>query len=137
MFEFVNGESGEHNDSLKKIKFLEEKYSIVFPQILKDYYLKFDGEKIRLKVFSVNGYDCEVAKIVPIIAEKMNFEAITDDDRIEGLIPNSFYPIARDRGGNYYYWDSETYKVYLVLIDDYENPFEVAKSVDAFLDILD
>ena len=85
-----------------------------------------------MSVITISGYDCEIAKIVPILAEKMSFESITDIDKADGFIPSDYYPIARDRGGNYYYWDSNMGDVYLVLVDDYENPFKVADSVEDF-----
>lgn len=137
MFDFVKGTESAHEDSLRKIAMLEEKYSINFPDILKEYYSKFDGEKIELVTFFIDGFECEVAKIVPIISEKMNFESVTDNDKADGFMPADYYPIARDRGGDYYYWDSQTGKVYLVFVDDYENPFEVAGSVKEFFSKLD
>ncbi len=136
MFKFVNGQEKEHLDSINKVEQLEKKYNIIFPDVLKEYYKKYDGEKIILSTFEKNGYECEVAKIVPIIAEKMDFEKITDNDRIDGFISEDLYPLARDRGGNYYYWSSKNEKVFLILVDDFENPFEVANSVKEFFDLL-
>lgn len=132
MYDFVKGKEGRHFESLKKIGELEKKYSVVFPEILNEYYFKYDGEKIDLAAITVNGYKCEVAKIVPIISEKMDFEVIADNDRADGFIPEEYYPIARDRGGDYYYWDAKTGEVYLVLVDDFENPFKVADTVEEF-----
>ncbi len=132
IYKFVEGCEKNHDDSIDKISELEKKYLIKFPEILKEYYKKYDGEKIILTCFKVNGYECEVAKIVPIIAEKMSFEYIVDNDRTDGFLPADYYPIARDRGGNYYYWSSESGKVMLVLTDDYDNPFEAAASIQDF-----
>lgn len=137
MYKFINGVESNHEDSLQMITKLEEKYSITFPAVLKEYYQKFDAEKIKLVSFKVDGFECEVAKIVPIIAETMNFEQITDDDKADGFIPVTCYPLARDRGGNYFYWDSTTGKVLLIFDDDFENPFEICESVDKFFDILE
>ena len=132
MYNFVKGQEGKHDDSLKMISILEEKYHIKFPAELKDYYYKYDGEKINLVITESNGYECEIAKIVPIIADKMTFETIVENDRMDGFVPNNFYPIARDRGGNYYYWENETEKVYLLIVDDIEHPFMVADSINNF-----
>ena len=133
MYDFVNGKEGQHLESLKEIEKLEKKYGIEFPQVLKEYYSKYDGEKIHLRTLMVDGYEWEVAKFVPIVSEKMNFESIADGDREDGFISADYYPIARDRGGNYYYWDAKTGNVYLVLVDDYEEPIKVADSVGQFL----
>lgn len=137
MLKFINGNEGNHIDSIAKINKLEEKYAIIFPDCLKDFYRKYDGEKIKLTTFEVEGYECEVSKIVPIIADSMDFEHIKDNDISDGFISDSFCPLARDRGGNYYYWDSDTGKVLLVFSDDYENPFVISKDVNDFLKLLD
>lgn len=132
MFDFVKGQEGAHEDSLKMISILEEKYHIKFPDELKEFYYKYDGEKINVVIADMNGYECEIAKMVPIIADKMNFEAIVENDRKDGFIPPNLYPVARDRGGNYYYWDNDTEKVYLLIVDDIDHPFMVANSLKEF-----
>lgn len=137
MYKFINGIEGNHVDSVDAILMLEKKYSITFPNVLKEYYLKYDGEKIKLTTFIIDGYECEVTKIVPIMADSMNFENITDNDKRDGFIPNIFYPLARDRGGNYYYWSSVSEKVFLVFVDDFENPFKICDTVEEFFEILE
>lgn len=137
MFKFINGNEGNHVDSIEKISKLEEKYSIVFPECLKDFYQKFDGEKIKLTTFAVEGYECEVSKIIPIVADKMDFEYIKDNDISDGFVSDDFYPLARDRGGNYYYWEAKTGRVLLVFSDDFDNPFVISSSVKNFFELLD
>lgn len=136
MYNFVQGVAQKHVDAIEKINALEKRYSINFPEELKEYYSLYNGEKIILSKFDVNGYECEVAKVVPVVADKMSFESIVENDRADGFIPQNFYPLARDRGGNLYYWEANTQKVYLVFSDDYENPFKVAESIKDFFDKL-
>ena len=132
MFKFLKGKEKNCEESVKKIREMEQKYNVSFPNELIDFYKMYDGEKIELKKFDVDGFECEVAKIVPIIAEKMSFESIVENDRKDGFIPDDYYPLARDRGGNFYYWKAKTYEVFLVFCDDYENPYKVAVSVRDF-----
>lgn len=132
MFEFIKGKEKKCEESIKKIKEIENKYGILFPDKLVEFYSLYDGEKIDLRKFEVNGFECEVVKIVPIIADKMFFESIVESDRADGFIPKDYFPLARDRGGNFYYWKSETYEVFLVFCDDYENPYKVADTVNDF-----
>ena len=132
MFEFLKGREKNCEESIKKIREIEKKYSVLFPDELINFYSMYDGEKSELIRFGVDGFDCEVAKFVPIIADKMSFESIVDNDRADGFIPNDYYPLARDRGGNIYYWKAVTYEVFLVLCDDYENPYKITDSVKEF-----
>lgn len=132
MFEFLKGREKNCEESIKKIRELEKKFSISFPNELVEFYSMYDGEKFELRKIDVKGYECEVAKIVPIIADKMFFESIVENDRADGFIPNDYYPLARDRGGNIYYWKAATYEVFLVFCDDYENPYKIADSVKDF-----
>ena len=137
MYSFVIGPEDSHDDSVDKIHDLEKKYKIKFPEVLVEYYSKCDGNPIILSKITIDGYECEIAKIVPIISDKMSFEDIVDNDRVDGFLPTNFYPIARDRGGDYYYWDSKTEVVYLILVDDYENPFKVSDSINAFFEMIE
>ncbi len=137
MFDFIKEHPHRKNDIRSDINRIEKKYDIMFPDILRNYYENYDGAKINTVIFDINGYECEVAKMVSLVDESLPFEMIVDNDKEDGFLADTFYPIARDRGGNYYYWDSVTYEVYLVLNDDCDNPFRVAKSVEQFFEVLD
>ena len=137
MFDFVINKHVEHLECEEKIIELEKKYGIKFPDMLKIYYKKYDTEQIFLCKFSVKGINLEVAKMVPLVAKKMSFEELVTNDREDALLPNTMYPIARDRGGNYYYWDSDSEEVYIYFCDDYDNPFKVSDSIVAFFEMLD
>ena len=116
---------------------LEAKYDISFPPVLREFYRQHEGQKIELCKFQVNGYWCEVSSIVPLCVGRMTFERITDNDREDGFISSLLFPLAMDRGGNLYYWQKDTEKVFLLLSDDIENPFLVANSIQAFFDLLE
>jgi len=113
---------------------IEKEYGIVFSKALKDFYLLYGNKPISPVPFYVDGYEFSISKVVPIIAEGLTFEKIVKNDRIDGFIPTSYYPIAQDRGGNVVYWDAETGKVYYLLSDDIENHCLVSNSVDEFME---
>ena len=119
-----------------KINDLEKKYHFVFPESLRKFYFENDCSALRPFSFIIDNYECGFAKMIPLISDGLSFEKIVDDDRTEGFIPSSYYPIARDRGGNLYYWDATTEKVYYVLNDDIEDPFLVFQDLDDFLNCI-
>ena len=118
------------------IRAVEAKYSIIFPKAYQQYALQYDGAKLKLKKFSVEGYECEISSIVPLGTDGLTFEKIADSDREDGFISDTLYPITHNRGGDTYYWDNSNGAVYLLLSDDIEYPFKVCESVDAFFDLL-
>ena len=56
--------------------------------------------------------------------------------RENGWIPNNFYPIAYDSGGNYYQWNLEDNKIYLLFNDDIDNPRVFCNSVDELFNLM-
>ena len=137
MYNFLKETTKHNHTTISDITRIEEKYSIKFPSILKNFYLDYDENKINLCKFNVDGYSCEVAKIIPLNANGLTFEKIVENDRADGFIDKDFYPIASNRGGDFYYWSSKTGKVYLVLADDIDNPFVVSSNVETFFSLMD
>ena len=135
-YNFVIGKNNDVEKILLTIAGIEKKYSIVFPDVLKEYYSNFDGCKIKICRFSVNGYPCEISKIIPLISTGLSFDKIADNDRSDGFINTDFYPLASNRGGDYYYWNAKTGEVFLVLSDDIENPIKICDSVSHLFKIL-
>ncbi len=138
MYKFVmKNETKKQYDIKKQIKDLEKAFSIRFPDELSAFYKECEGEKVHLCALDIDGYKCEVAEFVPLTGKGLTFEKIVQNDRTDGFLSASLYPIARDRGGNYYYWDSNTEEVFLLLNDDYDNPFKVANNISDFFSKLD
>ena len=135
MFKFLKEEINNHK-STERIAYLEQKYGIVFPGILKQLYKKSDGGNMKLCVFSIDGFEFEAAALISLKPEKAGFEAFTDLDRENGFLPCDFYPLCYDRGGETYYWSSRTQKVFFVTDDDIENPILISDSIEEFFDLL-
>lgn len=138
MFSFVQEPAvkAERETVDTEIRKLENKYKIKFPEVLRKYYLGFDGARIKLQRLEIRGYSCEVSGIVPICGDGLSFEKIVENDRTDGFISEDFYPLATDRGGDIYYWDAKSEHVYLMLADDIENPFLASNSVADFFELL-
>ena len=47
------------------------------------------------------------------------------------------YPLARNEGGDYFYWDVRDENVYMIYCDDVENPVWVCDSMKAFFDLME
>ena len=138
MFKFLVEEIDNREKSVERIAYLEQKYGIVFPDILKELYSIFAGGDMKMCEFEVNGRHFAVTCIVPLEDEDIDFEYIADDERDEPLcnfIPSDFYPFA-DYGGNYFYWSSNTHQVYFVDHEDVEEQVLISDSIEAFIELL-
>ena len=134
MFNFVINKNATNENCKELILKIEKKYNIVFPDIMKDYYMNHDGEKIK----HCNIGTEEEPEIVSGIVSLSNndFESTKEEFVSDGFIPLSFYPIAESRGGDYYFWDSDSNGVYLVYGDDIDNPRKRSDNLEEFFKML-
>ena len=105
MYGFVKEKSENTHISSCEVLEIENKYNINFPTMLKEYYLQHNGDKIRLCIFTVDEEEFGVAKIVELKYGNCSFEKIVKNDREDGIIDKHLYPLARNEGGDYFYWD--------------------------------
>ncbi len=129
VFSFVDQKTDHTEKIPERIALLEKEFNICFPRILKEYYLAYDGCLITPCDIEKNGYHCELNRMVSLCSDSMNFEIVMKNDRDDGFISPTFCPIGMNQGGDFFYWDSITENVYLVLSDDIENPFKLCDSV--------
>ena len=137
MHRFIKTAPKDPAETKAAIGRLEEKYGIQFPDALKELYAECETGRIKLCVFSIGGVVCEVSALTHIVTNNLCFEKIADWDRSDGFLPGTFYPLAADRGGNTYYWDSTSGKVYLSFPENIKNPFLIAGSTQEFIELLD
>ena len=140
MFKFLKEEIDNREKSAERIAYLEQKYGITFPDILRQLYAKTDSNsKMHLCVFEIDGFKFEVWQLVPLDGGKFNFEFIADDDRderFEGMF-NDWYPLAYDRGAATYYWNSKTHKICFVIDGMIEESANICNSIEEFIELLD
>lgn len=77
------------------------------PDVLRNFYRSYNGASIKLCIFGIDGY-----------------------------IRESLIPLANNSGGDYYYWDKNDEKIYLIYCDDIENEILIADSIEEFFDIM-
>lgn len=139
MFDFLYEEVDNKEESEKKISYLEQKYSIVFPEIIKELYARTNSSDMKMCEIKKGDTSYVAACLVPLVSDDIDFEYAADDAKDEPLnqfIPDDWYPIAYDQGGAYFYWSCKTKEVYFVLPDDIENPILIADSIEEFFKML-
>lgn len=145
MFKFLIEEIDNREKSAKRIAYLEQKYGIVFPNILKDLYAKTNGGILKKCEVPLNGDAEDTAEVWCMYTlgdSEYNFEFVADNDRTEPMnayIPDDWYPFAYDRGGASFYWSNKEHKVWFVIKDDpdsLEEPDLVANSIAEFIELL-
>ncbi len=138
MFKFLTEEIDNREKSAERIAYLEQKYGIVFPDILRQLYSKVVSGDMKMCEFEIGDCHFAVTGIIPLEGEDIEFEYITDDDRDEPMcnfIPSDWYPLT-EYAGNYFYWSSNTHHVYYVDHEDVENQVLITDSIEAFIELL-
>ncbi len=139
MFGFLIEEIDNKQKSAERIAYLEQKYGIVFPDILKDFYAITDCSNVKMCEMKMNERFCVVANLVTLEGGDIDFEYAADDDREEPMcnfIPSDWYPFAYDNGGNYFYWSNKNHHVYYVDRENVEEQVYISDSIEAFLELL-
>lgn len=108
----------------------------MFPEVLKKYYLEHNGDTIKLCTFNIDGYNYEMAKIVQLKYGSATFEHIVDGDREDKIIDENMFPVARNEGGDYYYWNKENENINLYYCDDIEYPIYICKNMEELFEIM-
>ncbi len=108
--------------ALAELEKFEKENKIKFPEQLRNYWLTFGDANIKECNFKSD--DC------PTNLDQICFPFEEDPMKEVGLAPQTFFPIAYDSCGNYYYWNSADDKVYMVFHDDIDpEPFVFFESV--------
>lgn len=136
MYTFIKENRNGYLVNKEDIKEIEEFWNIKFPMILKDFYINYNGAKINLCKFSMDGFEYEISEMLPLKYGQCNFEDVIKNDREDGIIPNNMLPIANNRGGDYYYWDEVSKKIFLYCCDDIENPVYICDNIEELFKLM-
>ncbi len=155
MFQFVKGKRTGFEITLQDINQIEEKYQMKFPPILAEFYLQCNGatmtnyllqadmdeddeyEDDEYEEFEVyEEFPFGVRDFVALRHGSLSFEHKVDQNRLDGYVDDDMLPIAYDQGGDFYYWDKNSEKVYLYYDDDMEDPIFICHTIQRFFEKL-
>jgi len=138
MFKFIESEELDKKVTEDYINELEKKMKIVFPNILREYYLKHNFSKEKECTFRIEGIDADFILncIIPLKYGKVSLEKQYEWVLKDDYLSNELIPLAIDMDEDNYYWNSKTGKVYYISLSNVENPILVCNSVDEFFEIL-
>lgn len=137
MYKFIEKIKTEYLVNETDIKNTEEKWNISFPTLLKEFYLNYNGAELNLCIFVLEGYEHEISEFIPLKYGECNFDDIIKNDREDGIISNNMIPLASNRGGDYYYWNSIDESIVLFYCDDIENPIYICKNIRELFELME
>lgn len=137
MYSCIKTIKDDEKISIDDVLEIEQRFGFKMPEILRDYYLMYNGASIYNCVFSIDGYEVEVAKLVELKYGVLPLEKIIEMDREDGFIPSNMIPVARNSGGDYYYWNDQSGQVYLYLSDCIEDPILICENLEKFFALLE
>ena len=114
---------------VEELENFEKENNIKFPELLRDYWFEYGDAPIKECNFEDKKYLTNLVHIFTPFHK--------DNAKIEGFIPQNFYAIAHDAGGNYFYWNAEDNKVYMAFDDDVDNPFVFFNSVEEMFKLME
>ena len=77
-----------------------------------------------------------MARLLAIGHGALSLEKALSFDRADGILPETLVPLAQNRGGDCYYWDTATNRIVLYVADDIEHPTEICTDPEAFFRLL-
>ncbi len=116
----------------EQIADFEKEYGLQLPELLKEFYRKYNGRRIHPVSFQYKGQDFQVDGFIPLLVGSVSVDHILDIYRNANRIPAGWIPLAVSDSGDDYFLDSENGPVYLVEIDRPCHHIEAAQSLEAF-----
>lgn len=137
-FGFVLDLNKENSDiTVEYINEFQNKYNVILPEILKEYYLKYNKNDIKKCNFYLYGekYNFCLDFIIPLRDANVNVEKILEINKDDKYL-KTIVPLAEDIDGDNYYWDKKTGKVFYLSMGNVENPIPICDSVEEFFKLL-
>lgn len=132
----------------KDIEIVEKEFGFIFPSVLKDFYLKYNGAEI--KTAYIEGVDCNeygIHDISPIKFKRKYignrcYPMLTEEGELEWSIKLfkeyktirelKLIPFACDEGGDVYFWQEATEAVYIIRSDNFDTAIKVVEDINQF-----
>lgn len=135
-FLFIESEDPSYKVDEKYIAEVEERYSFEFPDILREYYLQYNGSEMYEVRFDMYNVEFCVVFFYDLRYGKMPIEKVLEYNKKNESIPHTFVPLAQDEDTDDFYWDSESGKVYFLSLSNVEHPKVICESVDDFFKLM-
>ena len=91
MYNFIKKMKEDEKVTTDDILEIENRFGFKMPEMLMDYYIAYNGASIYRCIFSVEGYEVEVAKLVELKYGILPLEKIIDMDRQDGFISSDMW----------------------------------------------
>lgn len=137
MYTFIKQQHEECKIKPDDIQSVEEKFNIKLPSELSEFYLQYNGAEIYLSQIEKDTLVFQVDAFYPIknsFSSKLpTMDTLIEWDRMDGFINQSMIPFAKDQGGDSYYCDSVSGKIYIIRSDEIDDPIKIFDSFTEFL----
>lgn len=137
-FGFVIDSNKENsNITIEYINEFQDKYNVILPEILKEYYLKYNKSDIKQCKFYLYGeeYNFCLEFIIPLRDANISVEKILELNKDNKYL-QTIVPLAEDIDGDDFYWEKETGKVIYLSMENADNPIPICDSVEDFFKLL-
>lgn len=129
MFSFVNKDYSDYTINEEYISKLEQKFNIVFPKTLKEYYLLHNNAETNIFKYRY----LEIVEILPIFYGPNSVESIIFKNKNKGIISQNYIPFAIDKYERIIYWNNDDKNVYIFRHKNSNIPTLISNSVDSIL----
>lgn len=138
MYTFIKERHPELAVTEKDIREVEERFGIVFPKILRDFYLEHNGDYIKNCFLKINEDEYSLQDMHYLKIEKRaRVELILEWQRDDGFVPVNLVPFAYDMGGESFYWSTEDQGVYFLDIEEPSIANKICDSVEEFFKLIE
>jgi len=135
-YRFVASQTDQQNVTLEYIRQLEQQRQIQFPQVLTEYYQRYNMAPMKEVSFERLGITFYMSCIAPLCYGTMPVEKQLQYNDKNAYIPDTWIPFADDQEGDHFFWDTETGAVSYVCRENVENPIPICDSVEEFFELL-
>ena len=140
MFTFVQTKSPDTPVSSEMLSRLEQEYGFQIPQMLREYYLAYNGSdieecqfKVRTKLFSL---ECCVTQILTVGYGQYDFAYYLTSGRRTRKLPDTLIPFALDEADDAYCWDQTSGRIFYVQADE-EAPILLCEDMETFFGLME
>ena len=117
---------------------VQKKYGITFPQILKEYYKKYNESVLYNCIINVEGKQISINKIISLKYGNHCLEKVIEHQKNE-RIPSKYVPFARNVENEHFYWDTTDGHIYVDANShcDIKEPIKICDSIDELFKLME